>query len=44
MSIAAAAERRIPTLIATEIQARPEQVASAIKLLDEGATVPFVAR
>lgn len=37
-------ERRIPILIAQEIQARPEQAAAAIKLLDEGATVPFVAR
>ncbi|WP_420569594.1 Tex family protein [Thalassovita sp.] len=37
-------ERRIPNLIAQEIQARPEQAAAAIKLLDEGATVPFVAR
>ncbi|WP_170464620.1 Tex family protein [Ruegeria arenilitoris] len=30
--------------IATEINARPEQVGAAVKLLDEGATVPFVAR
>lgn len=30
--------------IATEIAARPEQVAAAIALLDEGATVPFIAR
>jgi uncharacterized protein len=37
-------ERRIPILIAQEIQARPEQASAAIKLLDEGATVPFVAR
>ncbi|MEZ5675941.1 MAG: Tex family protein [Thalassovita sp.] len=44
MSIDAVAERRIPILIAQEIQARPEQVAAAVKLLDEGATVPFVAR
>ncbi|MGR1582753.1 Tex family protein [Thalassobius sp. S69A] len=44
MSIQAAAERRIPVLIAQEIQARPEQVQAAVKLLDEGATVPFVAR
>ncbi|THD72839.1 RNA-binding transcriptional accessory protein [Thalassobius vesicularis] len=44
MSIDAAAERRIPTLIATEISARPEQVQAAITLLDGGATVPFVAR
>ncbi|TMV82610.1 RNA-binding transcriptional accessory protein [Thioclava sp. BHET1] len=36
--------RRIPMLIASEIAARPDQVAAAIALLDEGATVPFVAR
>ncbi|ACB95824.1 Tex family protein [Beijerinckia indica] len=35
---------RITRTIATEIQARPEQVKVAISLLDEGATVPFVAR
>lgn len=38
------ANRRLATLIAAEIDARPEQVAAAIGLLDEGATVPFVAR
>ncbi|AGO57365.1 Tex family protein [Serratia plymuthica] len=31
-------------IIATELQARPEQVDSAIRLLDEGNTVPFIAR
>ena len=30
--------------IAIEIAARPEQVAATIALLDEGATVPFIAR
>jgi uncharacterized protein len=30
--------------IASELQARPEQVAAAVKLLDEGSTVPFIAR
>lgn len=30
--------------IAAEIAARPEQVAATIALLDEGATVPFIAR
>src|SRR5690606_33389717 len=30
--------------IATEIAARPEQVAATIALLEEGATVPFIAR
>ncbi|QEE22084.1 RNA-binding transcriptional accessory protein [Youhaiella tibetensis] len=36
--------KRLAALIATEISARPEQAAAAIGLLDEGATVPFVAR
>lgn len=35
--VAASAEQRI----ATELNARPAQVAAAIALLDEGATVPF---
>ena len=35
---------RIPRQIAAEIGARPEQVTAAVALLDEGATVPFVAR
>ena len=35
---------RIARTIATEIGARPEQVGAAVKLLDDGATVPFVAR
>ena len=30
--------------IAEEIVARPDQVAAAVRLLDEGATVPFIAR
>ncbi|MBS0584204.1 MAG: RNA-binding transcriptional accessory protein [Proteobacteria bacterium] len=30
--------------IAQEIAARPDQVAAAVQLLDEGATVPFIAR
>ncbi|SDW14333.1 Tex family protein [Roseicitreum antarcticum] len=38
------APRRIAALIATEINARPDQVASAVALLDDGATVPFIAR
>ncbi|MER9484985.1 Tex family protein [Mesorhizobium sp. M0220] len=36
--------KRIATIIAAEIGARPEQAAAAIGLLDDGATVPFVAR
>lgn len=35
---------RIARTIAAEINARPDQVDAAVKLLDEGATVPFVAR
>lgn len=35
---------RIASIIATEIAAKPQQVSAAIALLDEGATVPFVAR
>ncbi|MGY3859103.1 Tex family protein [Aeromonas intestinalis] len=30
--------------IATELNARPDQVQAAVRLLDEGATVPFIAR
>lgn len=36
--------RKIAKTIADEIGARPSQVQSAVGLLDEGATVPFVAR
>jgi uncharacterized protein len=35
---------RISRIIATEINARPDQVGAAVTLLDGGATVPFVAR
>ncbi|SFE58076.1 Tex family protein [Roseivivax sediminis] len=35
---------RIARTIATEIAASPAQVSAAVSLLDEGATVPFVAR
>ncbi len=35
---------RLAPLIASEINARAEQVKAAIALLDEGATVPFIAR
>ena len=38
------AEDRIHQTIATDIAARPAQVAAAVALLDGGATVPFVAR
>ena len=30
--------------IAGELHARPEQVQAAVRLLDEGSTVPFIAR
>jgi protein Tex len=36
--------KRIAETIAAEISARPEQAEAAIKLLDEGSTVPFIAR
>ena len=35
---------RIAGIIASEIGSKPEQAAAAIALLDEGATVPFIAR
>jgi uncharacterized protein len=35
---------RIASIIAADIGARPQQALAAITLLDEGATVPFVAR
>src|SRR5690606_32476595 len=35
---------RIIALLATELNVRPAQVASAVELLDDGATVPFIAR
>ncbi len=38
------AELRITHKIAGEIGGRKEQVLAAIALLDEGATVPFIAR
>jgi uncharacterized protein len=39
-----ATARKIASLIAAEIQAAPAQVEAAVALLDEGATVPFIAR
>lgn len=35
---------QVAQLIANELQVRPQQVEATIKLLDEGATVPFIAR
>ena len=40
----AAQNDRIARIIAAEIVAKPAQVLAAIALLDEGATVPFIAR
>ena len=39
-----AALDEITRIIAQEIGGRPEQVRAAIALLDEGSTVPFIAR
>ncbi len=36
--------QRIHSLVASEIGAQPRQVAAAVALLDEGASVPFIAR
>lgn len=35
---------QLSSIIASEIQARPEQIIAAISLLDEGNTVPFISR
>ncbi|MCJ8508312.1 RNA-binding transcriptional accessory protein [Rhizobium lemnae] len=40
----AANNKLLAATIAAEINARPDQAAAAIGLLDEGATVPFIAR
>ncbi len=42
--MAFSAETRITLKIAEEIGSRKEQVLAAVALLDEGATVPFIAR
>ena len=34
----------IEQIIAQELNAQPQQVTAAVALLDEGATVPFIAR
>src|SRR6476620_7535145 len=39
-----AENERLASIIASESGARPGQAAAAMTLLDEGATVPFVAR
>ena len=43
-NISEAAQIRIVQLIAKELGVRTEQVAAAVALLDEGSTVPFIAR
>ena len=41
---ASAANTKIVQLIAQELGVKPQQVEAAVALLDEGATVPFIAR
>lgn len=36
--------QRIIQLLAAELDVRPAQIAATVELLDEGATVPFIAR
>jgi uncharacterized protein len=43
-SLSPAAAVKIIRVIAEELKARPAQVQAAVQLLDEGATVPFIAR
>ena len=43
-ALSPALARKIAATIADEIGARPDQVEAAVGLLDEGATVPFIAR
>ncbi|MGB7946809.1 MAG: Tex-like N-terminal domain-containing protein, partial [Candidatus Binatia bacterium] len=43
-TIAENAQPKIVQLIARELSVGPHQVSSAVALLDEGATVPFIAR
>lgn len=38
------AEAMIPVIIAAEIECKAEQVKAAIALIDEGSTIPFIAR
>ena len=42
--VSAALARKIAQTIADEISAKTAQVTAAVGLLDEGATVPFIAR
>ena len=43
-TISEAPQIKIVQIIANELSVGPEQVAAAVALLDEGATVPFIAR
>ncbi len=43
-AVTEAAQARIVKQIATELGVTPNQVSAAVALLDEGATVPFIAR
>ncbi len=43
-NLPAAVLQKIVSLIAAELSVQPRQVAAAVGLLDEGATVPFIAR
>ena len=42
--LSATAQTRIVTTLSAEAVARPEQIRAAMILLDDGATVPFIAR
>lgn len=44
ITVAPAAQIKILQNIATELGVQPKQVSAAVALLDEGATVPFIAR
>jgi len=43
-NLPASVSQKIVSLIAAELSVQPRQVAAAVDLLDEGATVPFIAR
>ncbi|WP_423197337.1 MULTISPECIES: Tex family protein [unclassified Cupriavidus] len=43
-NLPASVTQKIVSLIAAELSVQPRQVAAAVELLDEGATVPFIAR
>src|ERR1700745_815207 len=43
-NISEAAQIKIVQIMAKELGVAPQQVAAAVALLDEGATVPFIAR